>query len=169
MRIGSACNQRIFQLTEEARSSTPGLREMLQEDPDQWAPVFKEVIEETTYGAHQALEQVQAVPGPQQARETLYLFLEGGLVAGVFEGLASHALRGLAEDPLDRGIHDAQQAASQAASAGQLSEFIEEREARLAPACERLEEVDSVDELRDAFVNIFVEGYAIGCARSHQK
>ena len=115
------------------------------------------MIEETTRGAHQALDQVQQVPSPQQARETLYLFLEGGLVAGVFEGLASHALRGATEDPITSGIQDAQKAAAQAAAKGEqsLGQFIQDHEARLGPNCEQLGEVDSVEGFRDALVNIF--------------
>ncbi len=150
----------------EARQSTPGLHSMLVEDPDQWEPVFKEVIEQTRLGAQAALEEIQSVPPLKQARETALMFLEGGLVAGVFEGLASRALRQAEEQESLGQAMEVVRRQVDSLPTNQLPSWIEDQQEQAQTACDGLLADGEADGYRQTLGTMFLQGYAVGIAEA---
>ena len=136
---------------------------MLAEEPDRWGPVFKDVIVETRAGANLALAEVKALPSSEQALETTLTFLEGGLVTGVFEALASHALRSVEDlnPPTDAVLREAEQIASSQGKTG-LDGYVQAHRDNLDGTCQKLAEVDSVEEFRSLLTEVYLEGIAVG-------
>lgn len=158
-----ACSPGLRSLLTEARESAPGLRQMLAEEPERWGPVFKDVIVETRNGANLALAEVKTLPSPEQALETTLTFLEGGLVTGVFESLASHALRSLDDlnPPTDRVLQEAEQVASSQGRNG-LESYLELHRQNLDGTCQKLAEVENAEQFRSLLTEVYLEGVAVG-------
>lgn len=143
---------------------------MLKEDPDRWQPVFKEIIEQTHLGAVATLAETTSVPTLEQARETALVFLEGGLVAGVFEGLASQALR--VQESLRQDMRAIRSEVAEIEAKGgeqALESYIAEHQTRADSLCCQLDRQSEVDSYRGSLRSIFLEGFAVGTAEAAQE